>query len=180
MAILVLSPGSSATTVIAPRFEALVDRSELIFTGQVLSQHAEWRTINGRKSIVTLVTYGVHHVHKGRAASTVTLQFLGGALGDVALDVTDMPKFKAGERVVLFVEGNGQAVSPVVGFYHGRFSLRRTEAGRDEVLTHNGESLASVADLGRAKRVSAPSARALSHEEFTAQIRARLATGETK
>src|SRR6185295_9511966 len=96
-ALLVLSPRASATTVIAPRFETMVDRAELIFTGQVISQHAEWRTINGQRSIVTLITYGIHHVHKGRATSTVTLQFLGGALGDVALDVTDMPKFKAGE-----------------------------------------------------------------------------------
>jgi hypothetical protein len=169
-----------ATTVVAPRFETLVDRAELIFTGQVLSQRAEWRNHNGERSIVTLVTFGLQQVHKGQAPPTVTLQFLGGALGNVRLEVADIPKFKVGERVMLFVEGNGSAISPVIGFFHGRFTLRKNAAGTDEVLMHNGDSLASVADIGRAKRLSPSTAPALSHESFAARIRERLASPGTK
>jgi len=110
------------------------------------------RNTGRQKSIVTLVSFRVQAVHKGRADSVVTLQFLGGTVGDVTLDVSDMPKFKPGERVVLFVEKNGASASPLIGFYHGKFSLQKDASGRDVVLKHNGEPLADVAELGHAKR----------------------------
>src|SRR3954463_2272025 len=91
---LTLAVRTGATTVIAPRFETLVDRAELIFTGQVTSQRSEWKDNNGQKSIVTLVNFAVQQVHKGRADSTVALQFLGGTVADTTLSVADMPKFK--------------------------------------------------------------------------------------
>jgi hypothetical protein len=171
-----------ATSVIAPRFETLVDRAELIFAGQVTGQRSEWRNNNGQKSIITLVTFTVGQVHKGRAEATVTLQFLGGTIGDVALEVADVPRFKVGERVVLFIEGNGSAASPVIGFFHGRFSLRHDESGRDAVFTYRNEPLANVAEIGRAKRLptAQESRRALSHEEFAVKIRERLSAGATK
>ena len=173
---------SRATTVIAPRFETLVDRAELIFTGQVTSQRTEWRNNGGQKSIVTLVSFVVRQVHKGHAESIVTLQFLGGSIGDVSLEVADMPKFKAGERVILFVEGNGSAASPVIGFFHGRFSLRPDESGRESVFTYRNEPLADVTELGRAKRqpIAQQPRRALAHDEFAAKIRERLSAGATK
>jgi hypothetical protein len=171
-----------ATSVIAPRFETLVDRAELIFTGWVVGQRSEWRNNNGQRSIVTLVTFTVQQMHKGRAEPTVTLQFLGGSVGDVTLEVADMPKFKPGERVILFVEGNGSAVSPVIGFFHGRFSLQRDESGREAVFTYRNEPLVDVSEIGRAKRqpVTQETRRALAHDEFCAKIRERLSTGTRK
>ncbi len=168
-------PNAPATSVIAPRFEALVDRAELIFTGQVISQGSEWRNINGQKSIVTLVSFAVRQVHKGRADAIVTLQFLGGTIGDVTLDVAEIPKFRNGERVVLFVEGNGVNASPLVGFFHGKFSVQKDSAGRDTVRQHNGEALATMHDIGRPKRAADVQERSVSPEEFTSQIRERVA-----
>jgi hypothetical protein len=168
-----------STTVLAPRFEMLVDRAEMIFTGQVASQRSEWRETNGRKCIVTLVTFAVQQVHKGRAEASVTLQFLGGTIGDVTLDVAEMPSFKEGERVVLFVASNGRAVSPVIGFFHGKFLLRK-EGDRDVVLKHNGEPLVGSPPPAGGKKLFgaagtvADSSHAVSHEEFSARIRQRL------
>jgi hypothetical protein len=164
-----------ATTVIAPTFDELVSRADLIFTGQVISQHSEWRNTDGQKSIVTIVKFGVEDVQKGRAGITVKLQFLGGAIGAVTLDVSDMPKFTQGERVVLFVEKDSINASPLIGFYHGKFSLRRDASGRDSVLKHNGEVLADVAEIGRAKRAHADAMpNGLSLAEFAGKVRERL------
>lgn len=177
---------ASGTSVIAPSFEQLVGRADLVFTGQAVAQRAEWKDINGRNSIVTLITFRVEQVHKGQAGRTVTLQFLGGQVGDVALEVAEMPKFGAGERAVLFVEGNGASVSPIIGFYHGRFPLRKDATGRDSIRKHDGEPLTDVAELGHAKPATtlraAPStppisttpAASLSHEAFGARIREQL------
>jgi hypothetical protein len=163
-----------ATSVLAPRFEALVDRADLIFAGRVTSQHSEWRSLNGQKAIVTLVSFSVERTHKGRADSAVTLQFLGGRVGQVTMDVAEMPQFKTGERVVLFVEDNGNAASPVIGFFYGRFSLRKDGNGRDTVLQHDGAPLVDVAEIGRGKSAGGATRRALSHEEFAAKVHERL------
>ena len=162
----------------APSFNTLVDRAELIFTGQVLGQHCEWRDIAGRRSIVTLVSFGVERWHKGTSPAVVTLQFLGGTMGEITLSVSEMPKFKTGERTVLFVEGNGVAACPVIGFFHGRFSLKRDDSGREIVLRYDGEPLAETAAVGRDVRMNQMPATpkpALSHDDFAAVVRARVA-----
>jgi hypothetical protein len=171
---------SFATSVIAPSFDGLVEHADLIFTGQVISQHSEWRNNNGQRSIVTLVTFGVEAIHKGQTGSTVTLQFLGGTIGDVTLAVSEMPRFNPNERVVLFVEKNGANASPLIGFYHGKFSLRKDVTGREMVLRHDGQALTDVATIGRAAPAAGPASAGLSHEEFTRQVRARVARGSTK
>jgi hypothetical protein len=165
-----------ATSVRAPAFEILVDRADLIFTGRAVAQRSEWNDVQGQKSIVTFVSFAVEKVHKGRADAVITLQFLGGTVGQVSMDVADMPRFRKGERAVLFIENNGLAASPVIGFFHGRFPLRKIGSGPDEMLKYNGEPLGDVAEIGQEKRVSRPATkRALSHDEFALKIRERLA-----
>ena len=172
-----------ATSVRAPGFNALVDRAELIFTGQVLGQHCEWRVIEGRRSIVTLVSFGVERWHKGTSPAVVTLQFLGGTMGEITLSVSEMPKFKPGERTVLFVEGNGVAACPIIGFFHGRFSLKRDGSGHEIVLRHDGEPLTETDDVARDVRanqaLTAPKP-GLSHDDFSAVIRARATAAPRK
>lgn len=160
-----------ATSVLAPTFGRLVASADVIFTGQILAQRCEWQERRGRRSIVTLVTVGVESIHKGRAESVVTLQFLGGKVGDVSLDVAEMPRFNNGERAILFVEGNGTNASALVGFYHGRFPLRRESDGPDRVLHHDGKPLVNVADIGRSSTAPRGGKVALTHDEFVRSIR---------
>jgi hypothetical protein len=166
---------AQATTILPLSFQTLVRQADLIFTGRALNQRAEWREFHGKKSIVTLVTFAVERAHKGQAEATVTLQFLGGKIGDTELLVSEMPEFKPGERVVLFVAENGTAVCPVIGFYHGKFSVRRAASGVEEVLSGRGEPLIDVHALGVPKRAEAKSSRVLSHNEFIARIHEQLA-----
>jgi hypothetical protein len=165
-----------ATSVRAPAFEVLVDRADLIFAGRAVAQRSEWNDVQGQKSIVTFVSFAVEKIHKGRADAVITLQFLGGTVGNVSMEVADMPRFRKGERAVLFIENNGLAASPVIGFFHGRFPLRKTGPGPDEMLQYTGEPLGNVAEIGQEKRVSGPvTKRAMSHDEFALKIRERLA-----
>jgi len=171
------------TSVVTPDFATLVARADLIFTGAVTAQHSEWRRINGERSIVTLVSFDVAAVHKGRAGKSITLQFLGGAIGDVTFDVAAMPKFQPGERVVLFVEKNGENISPLIGVYHGRFSLRKDSAtGRDIVFKHDGQPLFAVAELGEHRVASktlrttqnGETSKPMSHDDLITKVREQL------
>jgi hypothetical protein len=175
-----------ATTVIPPTFEEMADRAELVFVGKVVGSHSEWHPAGTRQVIFTLVEFEIQEVLKGNAGKTVTLQFLGGTVGDVTLEVAAVPRFNVGDRVLLFVEGNGVHFCPLVGVFHGKFGLRRDEkTGRDIVLMHDGKPLRDVAEIGtgegvefapkRAKPSIPANAEPLSVDDFKERIRSHLA-----
>lgn len=169
---LVAISSARATTVLAPTFEELVRDAELIFTGRVTAQRAEWRNGGRQRGIVTVVTFEVLDVHKGKAERSIELQFLGGKIGDAELRVDLMPKFAVGERAVLFVEHNGAQASPLVGFCHGKFNL----LSDDSVVAHDGAPVRDVNELGQ-PRVRRNGARALLRREFNERIRVAAQKG---
>jgi hypothetical protein len=177
-----------ATTVSPPTFEEMTDRAELIFVGKVVGSRSEWGTAGGRRVIVTLVEFEKEEVLKGEARPFVTLKFLGGTVGDTTLEIAGTPTFKAGDRELLFVTGNGVQFSPLVAVFHGRFGVRKDAAsGREILLRHNGRALRDVAEIGmgpgeefapkRAKVVILASAETVSLEDFKARIDRRVADG---
>jgi hypothetical protein len=93
----------------------------------VLGARSEWRNAATNRVIFTLVEFETSEIIKGNAGASVTLQFLGGTVGDVTLEVAGVPKFHAGDRVILFVESNGVFFCPVVGVFHGKFDLRKDQ-----------------------------------------------------
>lgn len=174
-----------ATTVIPPTFEEMVDRADLVFVGNAVSSRSEWRTVGTNKVIFTLVEFETQEVLKGKADKSVRLQFLGGTVGEVTLDVTGVPKFKAGERVILFVEKNGVQFCPLVGVFHGKFTMHKEEkSGRDIVLKHDGKPLRDVAEIAtgdgaefgpKRSTVSVPADREpLSVDDFKAKVSEHL------
>lgn len=183
---LLVLPRASATTVIPPTFEELADRADLVFVGKVVGTQAEWQIAAAtNQTIFTMVEFRTEEILKGTAGSFVRLRFLGGTVGGTTLEVVGVPQFKPGDRVVLFVEGNGVQFCPVVGVYHGKFGVRKDESNRDIVFLHDGKPLRDVADIGAAKGVPFGPTRArssvaaerkpMSLGEFKACIRSHLA-----
>jgi hypothetical protein len=180
------SATASATTVIPPTFEEMTDRAELIFLGKVVSSRSEWRTVGTNRVIFTLVKFERQEVLKGDVGVSVTLQFLGGTVGDVTLEIAGVPKFNAGDREFLFAEGNGVQFCPLVGMFHGKFGVRKdAKSSRDILVMHNGKTLRDVAEIGagtgpesgpkRAKLPIQANAEPLSVDDFKSKIRDRLA-----
>jgi hypothetical protein len=143
------SPGGEApaSTLVPIRFEELVARAERILVTEVV--HAEARHDPSQPGlIVTRVTFRVTRVLKGPPTALVALDLLGGTLGDASLDVVGLPRFRAGDRDVLFVKPAGRHVSPLVGFAHGRVRIThdlRADVAR--VARFDGRPLASVHDF---------------------------------
>ena len=100
-------------------------------------------------TIYTYVTLDdLQLVHGDVAGDSVTLQFEGGRVGDDVVTVVGSPAFEVGAREFLFVRNNGAAVSPVVGFFQGRFKvvdgLIHDHAGRS-VIEVRGNTLVKLA-----------------------------------
>ena len=138
---------ASSTTVIPPSFDALVNGANTVFVGEVMAVRARWETTRQGRAIFTDVTFRVEDVWKGAAGTVTMLEFLGGTIDGTTMDVVGMPTFAVGQRAVLFVSGE-RAISPLVGFWHGRMRVERDPNGVDRVRTHDGRSLGSVAEIG--------------------------------
>src|SRR5438128_967529 len=175
-----------ATTVVPPTFEEMTDRAELVFVGKVVELKAEWQVAGTNQAIFTLVEFHTEEILKGTAAASIRLRFLGGMVGGVSLEVVAVPKFEAGDRVLLFVEGNGVQFCPLVGVYHGKFAVRKDDkSGRDIVFMHDGKPLRDVAEIGAGEgaqfgpkraKLSIPVEREpMSLDDFKARIRSHLA-----
>src|SRR5437016_6889966 len=170
--LLVIACVALATTVIPPSFDDLVSRAEMIFQGTVTDVRSEWTGEGGQRHIASYVTFKVDDAIKGNPGAKVTLNLLGGTVGAETMEVTDAPKFKVGDRDILFVENNGTQFIPLVGIMHGRFHVQKDQAGRDVVLTNDGAPLTDVNQLGKDER-AATAGRAISTQEFKQAIQGR-------
>jgi hypothetical protein len=159
VAALCVSGFSLATTVIPPSFDELVREAQIIFQGTVTDVRSEWVGQGAQRHIVSYVSFKVNDTFKGNAGSQITLQMLGGTVDDQTMEVSDAPKFKRGDRDVLFVENNGTQFIPLVGIMHGRYRVKKDASGRDVIYKNDGTPLASTEHVGNEeKREGAPMA----------------------
>jgi hypothetical protein len=139
----------TASTVIPPTFEQLVQQAELIFQGTVTDVRSVWEGEGAQRHIDTYVTFQIDDNVKGNTTSSYTIRMLGGTVGDETMEVTDSPKFTVGDREVLFVEHNNDQFVPLVGINHGHFRVQREEqTGHDIIMTGEGEAVRDLAQLG--------------------------------
>jgi hypothetical protein len=178
--LLLALPATRATTVIPPTFDELVTNAEMIFEGTVTTMRSEWTGQGADRHIVTYVTFKIEDALKGALGAEYTIRMFGGTVDDKTMEVTDAPRFKVGDRDILFVEHNGTQFIPLVGIMHGRFHVLPDETGVNEkIAKDNGAPLANVAKLGQDEN-AAVSGAALSKAEFKAAIRQKMAEKAAK
>lgn len=178
-----LLPAARATSVIPPSFAELVGESDAIYRGRVTAVQARRvERADGEGSVIkTFVTFAVERVLKGPEQREVTLEFLGGTVGDETMTVSGMPKFSVGAREIVFVQKNGIQFCPLVALAHGRYRVLRDEAtAREHIARDNGLPLTNVAEVElpittlpdpvRAASAASASARALTPDAFEASI----------
>ncbi len=179
---LVLVAAARATTVIPPTFDELVAQAELIFQGTVTDVQSQWVGEGGQRHIVSYVTVQVEDPIKGNPGKSYTIRMVGGTVGDETMEVSDSPKFKKGDRDILFVEHNGTQFIPLVGIMHGRFRVEKdSTTGADVVKSDKGAAVRDLAALGKDEHASAQrnsnaaeSGKELGAADFKAAIRAKL------
>src|SRR5437764_98417 len=175
-----LLPAARATTVIPPTFDELVTQAEMIFEGTVTGTRSEWTGEGSNRHIVTYVTFKIEDAIKGTVGAEYTIRMFGGTVGDQTIEVTDAPKFKMGDRDILFVEHNGSQFIPLVGIMHGRFHVQADATGAHEkIAKDNGATVADAAKLGQ-DEVAAVTGAAMSKADFKAAIRQKLAEKAAK
>jgi hypothetical protein len=167
----------TGTTVIPPTFDQLVQQAEFIFQGTVTNAQAVWEGEGAQRHIETYVTFNVEDNVKGNAGTSYTIKMLGGTVGEETMEVTDTPKFKVGDRDILFVEHNNEQFVPLVGINHGRFHVQRDDqTGRDIVVNDEGQPVRDLTQLGRNEQAAVASdvAGAISPDQLKSAVKNQL------
>ena len=99
----------------------LAGNAEVIVTGKVVEKECMW---NEKKTIIyTYVTISVDEYVKGEGEKEVVVRHLGGEVGRKGLIVGNMPRFREGEEVLVFLRDAEQALPLQVGVQEAEQAL---------------------------------------------------------
>ena len=166
---LTLPSGGQATTVRALDFPDLVQQSEIIADVTVMAVEPYWASPAGGNAVHTLITFSLNSdPWKGQIVSPFVLDFLGGAMGDRKMQVSGMPEFKVGDRVIVFTYGPDKIfASPLIGFDQGAMRVVRDQLSNlDRVYRWWGQPVNELQPF--TSRVPASAAKASSPQLSTA------------
>jgi hypothetical protein len=137
LAMVVLPFTVRASTILAVSFENIVNNSELIFEGQVVTQETRRSKQDGTP--FTYSTFQVLDVIKGRvpAGGYLTLGFAGGTIDGMTLEVHDLRMPVLNEKGIYFVESmDKELVNPLYGWQQGHYLvIKDAGTGVEKVMS---------------------------------------------
>jgi hypothetical protein len=184
---LCLVAGAKATTVVAPEFADLVNQADFIVRAVVKSVTSDYAAPGSHK-IVTKVELEVREVIAGTPTQPLILTMLGGKVGNNEMVLEGAPQFHVGDEDILFVQGNGKQIFPLVALMHGRYPIQREPDTGREYMTRSDktplqdtvEVSRSMSELTAGERESKikNTAQALTPAQFIQQIKAAVKPGK--
>lgn len=131
-----------ATTIVYKNFDDLVKEADGIVSGRVASIQSQY---NADHEIYTFVTFDQLDVLGGSfQGPSLTLRFKGGQVDNNISQIVGSPEFSLNEQVVLFVQGNGQSMVPVVGWTQGVFRVAQDSSGQQVIHDHEGNRVLGI------------------------------------
>lgn len=132
--LLSLAPCALSTTVIIPSDDDMIVGARAIVTGRVISVGASLDQQQDR--IFTYITVKVQEVIKGKITERfIVLKELGGEVGDRFYTVYGNPRFKADERVLLYLDTWADGSLRVHQMFLGKFNIAKDESTGQEIVT---------------------------------------------
>ena len=145
---------AGATSVLPLDAAQAVDSSDLIFTGHAVAR--EVAIAQDGKSPFTFITFAVDEVLKGSVdGAEITLRFFGGEVGDDVVEAMGMPRFEELGQYLLFVQDNGNAFCPIVGWWQGKLDLvPHPQTGHSILIDHRGTPITGLSETAWQKAES--------------------------
>lgn len=145
---LLLTPHVKASQLISRTLPELAAGADLIFVGRCESISCHWN--QDHSLILTANRFRIARVLKGRPGETVTVDELGGTVGDDRLEVADLPRFTMAEEVLLYVHRTELGRWATFGAGQGKFEIVRDASGRPWVRSDfYRRELAEMSPTGR-------------------------------
>ena len=119
--------------------EELTKASDLVIVGEVENVEAQWS--KDEKTIFTSVYIVINNIIKGaKKQAIITVEYEGGEMGDIGLQVSDQSSLIKGEKVILFLKSGKSKkdgfIYNIVGKNQGKYLI-----GEDGVARKGGFSI---------------------------------------
>jgi len=127
---------ADSSTIMKADLDQVAKESELIFEGRAVSKETRPSPISGKP--FTYFTFDIIDLIKGSYSNpTIEIGFMGGTLGNITLEVSDMRMPEIGERGIYFVENIGeQQIHPLFGWQQGHYLVVTSQkTGHDMVIS---------------------------------------------
>ena len=159
-----LSDYSSSVIITHLNIEEMTDTAQYIFSGFCTGIESRHDEETGREAI--FLDFKISQMIKGKSTDDFTFK-----MSKVAVDIGEIPLFKIGDEVVLFLYGRSSSgfTSPV-GLGQGKFSVKYSTTG-ERVVVNEHNNLNIFKGLDRTKYLSrfAPSKYATDIERVMTQ-----------
>jgi hypothetical protein len=124
--------------------EELTKASDLVIVGEVINVEAQWS--KDEKTIFTSVYIVINNIIKGAPKQAmITVEYEGGEIGDIGLQVSDQSSLMKGEKIILFLKSGKSKkdgfVYNIVGKNQGKYLI-----GEDGVARKGGFSVIGQKD----------------------------------
>jgi hypothetical protein len=157
------------TTLMRMSLEQLSQTAQVIVRAECVGSTAEWRG----GEIWTVTSFRVEETWRGAAGgSPIQVRLIGGRAGNLTSSVSGVPRFRAGEDVVLFLEKTSRGEFTVVSWEQGTFRIARAGAAASETVTQDTASFATFDPATR--RFEEAGIRRLALASFRARVDAAL------
>ncbi len=166
--LLAMSGEAVATTLAHMSLEQMSQTAQVIVRARCQEDATSWDA----GEIWTLTSFEVEEVWRGSAPARITVRLLGGRVGNLTSSVPGVPRFRAGDEVVLFLEATQRGDFSVVSWEQGTFRIGLEVATGRETIT---QGTASFATFDQATHnFEAAGIRSMPLEIFRARVEAAL------
>jgi hypothetical protein len=112
-----------ASVILRMSFDQVVKGAELIVDGEVVSKEIRLSPISGRP--FTYFNIAIIDLIKGDyPKKIIEIGYMGGQIGDMTLNVSNMRMPEIGERGIYFIETtNQQQIHPLIGWQQGHYRV---------------------------------------------------------
>ncbi|MBF2759991.1 MAG: hypothetical protein ISN28_06930 [Ectothiorhodospiraceae bacterium AqS1] len=122
---------ASAATVVQVEFPDLVEGAEKIAVGEVRDIAFVHDAAQGGIPLTRVLFDSIEWWKGGEDERTITVEFLGGEMADGSMvEIPGSPKFRIGEKHLLFWKDGRQYVNPFVGWWQGHYKVDVNQAGK--------------------------------------------------
>jgi hypothetical protein len=132
-ALALLAVVASATTLSRLKLEDLAAESTAVARLRCLGATSQWQ----QGEIWTEKRFKVVQREKGTLPGIVTVRLLGGSVGHLHSRVDEVPAFRAGEEVYLFLRAKEGEPYQVLGWSQGTFRIARNAQSGVEMVTQD-------------------------------------------
>ena len=120
-AALFVCTAAHATTLVRMTVKELTHAAESVVRARCVASTTKWDA----GEIWTFTTFGIEEAWKGSPPRQIVVRLLGGTTTELTSSVDGVPRFHAGEEVVLFLAATRRGDYSIVSWMQGTFRVAR-------------------------------------------------------